>query len=271
MKFQLGAMTVGDILDRGLKLTFSRLGSFYAINFLVLLPLIVFAVLAVPLAAMSGSVLMVLLMGLLVLILTLILSPIGSAAVLKVIAGEYADQKVSTGEALNFAMGRFGALLGTSLLAGLIIFLGLLALIIPGIILAVSYSFVGQVVVLEGLNGMDALNRSRSLSLGYRWRIFGILFLIGFLQGILQQVINAALNAGLPLGTYVQTAYGPVLADINFTNYAIHQFIIVLVNILLTTYQVVCLTLMYFDLRVRKEGYDLELAARQEAAPAEVV
>ena len=35
MRFPLGEMTVGDILDRGLKLLFARLPVFYAVNLLV--------------------------------------------------------------------------------------------------------------------------------------------------------------------------------------------------------------------------------------------
>jgi hypothetical protein len=31
------------------------------------------------------------------------------------------------------------------------------------------------------------------------------------------------------------------------------------------TYSAVCFTLMYFDLRIRKEGFDLELAAKQQS------
>jgi hypothetical protein len=40
-----------------------------------------------------------------------------------------------------------------------------------------------------------------------------------------------------------------------------------LLNFLVQTYGAICFTLLYFDLRIRKEGYDLELAARQQAAP----
>src|SRR5262249_22357332 len=47
MKFRIGEMTVGDILDRGLKLLFSRLGTFYTINLIVLLPVLAFQ-LAMP-------------------------------------------------------------------------------------------------------------------------------------------------------------------------------------------------------------------------------
>lgn len=38
MRFQIGAMTVGDILDRGLKMLLLKLGTFYVINLIVLAP-----------------------------------------------------------------------------------------------------------------------------------------------------------------------------------------------------------------------------------------
>jgi hypothetical protein len=41
-----------------------------------------------------------------------------------------------------------------------------------------------------------------------------------------------------------------------------------LVNILFTTYLAVCTTLLYLDLRIRKEGLDLEMAAEDAAEQA---
>ena len=40
MKFQIAAMTVGDILDRGLKMLLANLPAFYLINLMVLWPII---------------------------------------------------------------------------------------------------------------------------------------------------------------------------------------------------------------------------------------
>ena len=45
-----------------------------------------------------------------------------------------------------------------------------------------------------------------------------------------------------------------------------HAVVGQLLNILVQTYATICWTLLYFDLRIRKEGYDLELAAREHAA-----
>jgi uncharacterized membrane protein len=267
MKFALGAMTVGEILDRGLKVLFSRVGAFYLISLIALSPLLVLVAAIVP-ALAGGSpetALLVLLLGsLLAFVLMIILQPIATAAILKIIQGEYLGERMTVGAALSAALGWFGTLLGTSILAGLMILLFLCLLIIPGIIAGVSYSFVGQVVVMEGLSGMDALDRSYKLAKGYRWRIFGILLLIGILNAVIQQVLNQALEMALP-------ALGPNQEIFNFTNFGIHQLVLQLVNIFLQTYAAICTTLIYFDLRVRKEGYDLEVAARGQGTVAEPV
>jgi len=42
-----------------------------------------------------------------------------------------------------------------------------------------------------------------------------------------------------------------------------------LVQVLFQCYGHVCQTLLYLDLRIRKEGFDLEMAARQQQAQAE--
>jgi hypothetical protein len=263
MKFQLGAMSVGDILDRGLKLTLNRLGAFYAVNLIVLSPLVVLAVLQ-PLAG-GGAAMGV---GLLVVILSIVLPQIASAATLRIISQEYADRHVTPGDAIQFAMGRFGPLLGTSLLAGLLIVVGS-CLIIPGLLFAVWYCLASQVVVVEGLSGMPALNRSKDLTAGYRWRIVGIFLLVILLLLIVSIGIVGALSLVLPPGEYTQTVFGPVLTKVNFVNHLIDTVAGWLLNIAVSTYATVCITLVYFDLRVRKEGFDLELAAQKQGAPAE--
>jgi hypothetical protein len=140
MRFPLGAMTVGDILDRGLKLLFARLPMFYIISLIVLFPVILlqFAIPFLtagdengkldPMALMASAGL-----GLAVLLMAVILQPIGTAAILYIIMQQYAGKKASIGEAFSFALSRFPSLLGASILAGLIIGIGFLCCCIPGI------------------------------------------------------------------------------------------------------------------------------------------
>src|SRR5207248_5430978 len=75
--------------------------------------------------------------------------------------------------------GRFASLLVTNIIVGLLIWLGLILCIAPGVYFAVSYMLVSQVVVLEGLSGGEAMRRSKELIGGYRGRVFGVLLLVG--------------------------------------------------------------------------------------------
>jgi hypothetical protein len=263
MKFQIGAMTVGDILDRGLKLLLARLPALYIINLIVLLPVIAYQ-LVVPLLleAESPTAAVGVLGGtFLMLILTLILQPIGTAAILHIISQEFIDRHVGIGSAFGFALSRFGSLLVASIITGIIIGFGFLFCLVPGFIFWTWYAFFAQVIVVEGLSASASLDRSKRLGEGYRWRIFGIIFLIGLLSNIIPSFLNIGLELVLPATERVPIAGGGFRTVQHFGNQAIHTLVTSLVTIVFATYQAVCLTLLYFDLRIRKEGYDLEVAA----------
>jgi hypothetical protein len=271
MRFPLGEMTVGDILDRGIKILFSRLPLFYIINLIVLSPVIAFQVvepffekreIVIGKAGFdvttlfSGAA-----VGLAAIFLLLILEPIGRAAILRVIMQTYVGKPAGFGEAFAFALSRFVPLLLASFLVGLIVFAGFIMCIVPGIIAAIGLAFVAQVVVLERLGPAEGLRRSWSLTQGYRGRVFGVLLLIGVAGTVVQGVLGVGLNLVLPAQETVRG--NDVLRFIRHPeNQAITAAITYLVSILFTTYQAVCTTLLYLDLRIRKEGFDLELAAQ---------
>jgi hypothetical protein len=268
MKFQIGAMTVGDILDRGLKLLFGRLGTFYTINLIVMLPLLAFQ-LAMPALGLVGTVDLVAVTAsaLVVLVLTLILVQIGTAAILHVIGKEFVDEPATIGAALGRAGSVFAPLLGTSLLAGLLIGLGLVACVVPGIIFAIWYAFVSQVVVLEHLSGGAALSRSKELGSGHVGRLFGLIVLLIIISVIIF-LGTLGLQYVLPPFSYTTqpSPFGPVKVPtgVIYSNYAINTIVDFLFNALAGSFQAICVTLFYFDLRIRKEGFDLEVAMKQQ-------
>jgi hypothetical protein len=267
MKFQLGAMSVGDILDRGLKILFSRLGTFFAIDLILLLPLLAVE-LALPWIVEGNPNPYVVLASIpVVLFLMIVLGAVAGGAVIQVIAKAYVDEPVSAGSAISFAFSRAGALIGTSILVGLIIMIGLFLCIVPGIIFALMYAVASQVVMLEGLSGGGAMSRSAELTSGFRGRIFGVLFLVGLFTALITGGIQLGLGIAFPPGGPVQTAAGTVMQPYNHPNYEINQLGAFVAQVLLGAYQAICLTLLYFDLRVRKEGFDLEVAARQQLTP----
>jgi hypothetical protein len=256
-------MSIGDILDRGLKLLLARLPTFYAINLLVFLPQILVQLVQPVVEEAQVTPVSGLLGILLVVLLALILGPIGNAASLHVIAQEFIGQRAGMGDAFGFAFHRFGRLLGASFLAGVFIGLGMLLCLVPGILFAIWYIFVGQVVVVEGLKGDKALQRSKSLGEGFRARILGLGFLF-LLLGVILITMTGFLERVLPSHELVTTATG-LRAVVHYPNFVVNQLVTYLVNSLVQSYSAVCWTLLYFDLRIRKEGFDLELAAQQQA------
>lgn len=267
MKFPLGEMTVGDILDRGIKLLFACLPSMYAIQLAVLSPMILAQILYPFLLQIKpgdqGPDLQMALAGLGILLfavlLALVLQPIGTAAVLRIVMQEYVDQRVSTGQALSYALSRFLPLIGVSIVVGLLVVVGMMLCCIPGIYFLVTYAFVSQIVVLEKLGVGDSMQRSSTLVSGHRWRVFGVLALIGVANWFIQVGIGMGLGAVLPPQEVVPAGNG-VRLQINAVNHVVTTLVSQLVSILFSTYLAVCTTLLYLDLRIRKEGFDIEIA-----------
>src|SRR3954447_27023241 len=103
MKFPIGSMTVGDVLDRGLKLLFARLPLYYGISLMAMSPLILIQFAQpfflnrlsqggepTPAFAIAG-----LAVVLIVIALTVVLSQVAAAAIVKVVMNEYVDAPVS--------------------------------------------------------------------------------------------------------------------------------------------------------------------------------
>jgi hypothetical protein len=70
-----------------------------------------------------------------------------------------------------------GRIAGASILAGIGIALGFVALIVPGLILMTIWLFIVPVIVLENASIGDSFGRSRELVRGYGMSVFGVIVL----------------------------------------------------------------------------------------------
>jgi hypothetical protein len=82
-------------------------------------------------------------------------------------------KRPSAKDLLNASTKYLGPVLWASVLGGILTILGFFALIIPGILVAVWFTFVTQVVVFEDKRGMAALEQSRAHVRGRWWAVFG--------------------------------------------------------------------------------------------------
>jgi hypothetical protein len=80
-------------------------------------------------------------------------------------------EKVTISQAYKFGLYKWHKIIINRFKAGILVLLGLLAFIIPGIILAVRYAFIDIVVTLENTK-ISPLKVSREVGRGYWWKIF---------------------------------------------------------------------------------------------------
>ncbi len=66
---------------------------------------------------------------------------------------------------------------GASLISGLLVVLGLILLILPGVYLLVRFSMV-RFAVIDGAEIMDSLSKSTALTDGIKWHLFGFLLVL---------------------------------------------------------------------------------------------
>jgi len=150
----------------------------------------------------------------------------------------------------------FGIVIGCIIFA-LIPFIGILVIFLL-IYILIHVMFVTQAVVLDDFPAWNALHRSGNLIKGRALRTAGIYLLVAIMIGViafgLQQavtLVDMGLRAipGMPVTFAI--ALGGVLLS--------------LTNIILQPIGAIALTLLYYDLRVRKEGFDMVVLADEIA------
>ncbi|HVF76904.1 MAG TPA: glycerophosphoryl diester phosphodiesterase membrane domain-containing protein [Solirubrobacteraceae bacterium] len=177
---------------------------------------------------------------------------LATAACLRAIAQSYLGEETDWRSSLEYAWRLTPSLLLLTLLYGLGIVLGLLLFIVPGIWLYVAWAFAIPVLLVEGLRGRKALARSYTLVKGRWWRTFGVL-LVGFiLAAIISTVVQAVFLIGIVVGEGNDALVLVLSAIAGIVGLAVS-----------TPFQAALFAVVYFDLRVRKEGFDLELLARE--------
>ena len=131
----------------------------------------------------------------------------------------------------------------------------MILLVIPGIILALGLALAVPVVVLEpGMSASAALSRSWELTRGSRWRISGLGFTLLVLLYVPFVAVTGLFALMLPHSAVNALGQASVASIVVLT-------IGGLVQMLIYPLFYCVLTVTYYDVRVRKEGFDLELLA----------
>ena len=87
----------------------------------------------------------------------------------------------SLNESYRWGLSRMGKLIPAVLMVWVLVGLGMICLIIPGLILSVAFALVYPIATLENLGPVEILKRSFQLTKGYRWNIFWASVVLGLL------------------------------------------------------------------------------------------
>lgn len=177
---------------------------------------------------------------------------IATGAAFKAVGDAFLGGNPSAGESFRFVGQRFLSLVWLSVLTVVIIGVGFLLLFIPGIYLMVSLSVVIPVLLVEDLRGGKTLHRSRELVKGRWWPVAGTLFLGIFLIPFIVQAIIGFIGNFAVLADNTSATTEVVVGSIEST----------IASVITTPLQAAIITVLYFDLRVRKEAFDLQLLAQ---------
>lgn len=256
-------MEIADLLDAALRLYRHNFLALLEIAAVVYVPLAVIAIVIqylafslmlgageeVPVAALSG-------LGLFCLIYlaaSSLLYPLGQGALATGISEVYLGRKISLRRAYRRVWPLWWKLLLTMILVGLVTGVGTLFCLVPGVVFWIWFIAATPIVAIEQLWGPEAMSRSYNLVTGHGWRVFGTLLLLGLMLAI---VYFAVL---LPANIVVQLIFvmSPVLGQI------VSQIIGAVLQTVFGPVAMIAVVLIYYDLRIRKEGFDLVMMAQE--------
>jgi hypothetical protein len=252
---------IGEILDAAAALYRSRFGALVRYAAIVVLP--VQALLAIVLlsaqpdrysvgitgsaqpqfrtdSAQLGAFFVVLVVG-------LITHAFIVAVTTRVVANQYVDHVEGTARLLSTTGRRFFAVIGVSLLVAICQLVGTIACFVGMFVPMAFFAVAIPALLLERRGVGGALSRSIELTKRHFWHVLGVVLTATLIGALL----NAALAAGLNIFTRSASPTTAVLAQGAANAVA---------SILTTPFVAAATVALYFDLRIRDEAFDVQMA-----------
>jgi hypothetical protein len=260
MTIALRPLSLGELLDRTFHLYRNNFGLFVGIAAVAYLPLLIVRIIfgALQISALKGHVsatVGVVIGGLAAVLCYLVSVAAAQAATVTAVSSVYLGEAVTVGETYSRVKGKILRVALAMIGMGIGIFIGLLLLLVPGIILFLMWALTIPVVVLEDADLFEALRRSRELTARHRGRVFLIVLLFALLTYLFTMLWDVPLVAMLMRGgvhSMQQRMTSPVFTIAS-------NSLAFLTEALLTPLMTIAFSLMYYDERVRKEAFDIQL------------
>jgi MFS family permease len=272
----LHPMTFSDILDGSFKLLKANLRTIVLVSALFLIPVnLVAAFLQRDLlggyglfqlandpslldqAANTGMSNAALVGTLLAVAASILVTPFVGGAVSRIVAASYLGEELEPGEAIRVTGRRFLALLGAFFFTLLVKAVGLLFCLVGVLVPMTFFLVTTPAVMVEELGPIQAMARSVALVRPRFWQVMGI----GIVSGLLASFLGNILATPFAFGALaIGYRWGWILVAVGG----------ILPALVTTPFVAIVATLVYFDGRIRNEGFDLQVIAAELArgAPA---
>ena len=264
-ELMLRPLGVGEIIDHSFAIYRRQFGALVTITL---------SANAIPLLLMvylftSGGILERPMLYVGVLLLTVVLGALATAATVFLVSETYLGNSISGGVAISRATKYLWRLILLTMMLSLVVGLGVIIFVLPGILaaspallaLSIIPAFVTALVIFTGLlvstqaliledaSPSAALSRSWQLTRGFRWKMLGLVIVVGIIIAIPSLAISFLRGGSMAMRSMGEFSTSDIVWEIAA------QFVSTLIYPLLYC----ALTVAYYDLRVRKEGFDLEL------------
>ena len=238
---QPGPFTFGELLSRAWAMYRREPWLFIVLTAVTVIPVGILSAVAGAAVTDSTDVTRALVVLGIVLIPAILLLPVSGAAVALDTVGRLQGTPTGIGATLERVGVRFWILFAALVLVTLGVIVGLFALVIPGIFLAILWLFAGQAAVIDRRGVTDSLRRSQDLVRGAWWTVF--------LAYLLIQVVTAI--AQLALGI----VGGAILSPLDGAAYTWGSGIwSTLTQLVVQPFTLIAIGLLYADRVIRTDG-----------------
>ncbi len=253
----VGPLSFGEILDRAFALYRHNFSTMYVAALVPFLPVALFWIgAAMVLPATEEGMERATSLELLILPYTFLATLLAWGALARLAARAQRGEAIAWSDEYRETFRRLPRLIAVTLLSLVVITVGVMLLLIPGILAMIMLFAVIPVVVLEDRGAVEAMRRSRELAKNSWGRIFAIQVVVLMITSIPAMALGAAGVAG----AMYDLAQSDGAAAVGM-GLAVNQVLSTLVSALVAPLFSLVLVTLYFDRRVRLEGLDLELDA----------
>jgi hypothetical protein len=247
-KFQ--SMSFGSIMDGSFRIFSQNFVELVKVALICNLPVLLIQLSANFLATSALDPAIVFVLGLAAFLVSVLSASLLAGAMTKLVSNLYLNREATAMDSIKGTLSKLGSIISAQFQVGLWVMLGFILLIVPGIIWMFSLLLVIPAVILEGKSGTESLARSKELTKYNRGRVVGVVFAMGFLM----------LLVTIAVGAVWGMVMGATGMDLNGIVAVTGQS---LIGYILQPLSSIALVLVYYDLRITHEGFDLEMLSSE--------